>query len=91
MAGHVETMEGVRLTKRADALRGEGRRRRGRPRLGWEDCAKKDLAGVGGKWTGGVETGGGDGSETGLVVKKMLNKSSTGIGANLTPHYRNKE
>ena len=27
MAGHVETMEGVRLTKRADALRGEGRRK----------------------------------------------------------------
>ena len=29
--GHVEIMEGIRLTKRADALRVEGRRRRGRP------------------------------------------------------------
>ena len=48
-AGHVERMEGVRLTKRADAIRVEGRRRRGRPRLRWEDCMKRDLAGVGGE------------------------------------------
>ena len=45
-AGHVERMEGERLTKRAGALRGEGRRRRGRPRLRWEDCVKRDLAGM---------------------------------------------
>ena len=45
-AGHVERMERVRLTKRADVLRVEGRRRRGRPRLRWEDCVKRDLAGV---------------------------------------------
>ena len=32
-AGHVERMEGVRLTKRADALGVEGRRRRGRPNI----------------------------------------------------------
>ena len=38
-----------------------------------------------------METGGGDGSETGLVVKKKLNKSSTVIGANLTQDYRDKE
>ena len=39
-----------RLTKRADGLRVESRRRRGRPRLRWEDCVKIDLAGVGGEW-----------------------------------------
>ena len=42
-------MEGVRLTKRADVLRMEGRRRRGRPRLRWEDRMKSDMAGVGGE------------------------------------------
>ena len=35
-AGHVEGMEGERVTKRADTLRVDGRRRRGRPRLIWE-------------------------------------------------------
>ena len=42
--GQVERMEGVRLTKRADALRVEGRRRM--QRLRWEACVKRDLAGV---------------------------------------------
>ena len=49
-------MKGERLTKRADALRVEGRRRRGRPRLRWEDCMKKDVRGVkneSGGWGGG--------------------------------------
>ena len=45
-AGHVVRMERVRLMKRMDALTVEGRRRRGRPRLRWEDCVKRDLAGV---------------------------------------------
>ena len=45
----VGRIEGVRLTKRAGVLRVEGRRRRGRPRLRWEDCVKRDLAGVGGE------------------------------------------
>ena len=36
-AGSTEIMEGDCLTKRADALRVEGRRRRGRLNLGWED------------------------------------------------------
>ena len=32
-----------RLPKRAKELRGQGRRRRGRPRLRWEDCVKRDV------------------------------------------------
>ena len=35
-AGYVERKEGIRLTKRADALRVEGRRRRGRPEIEME-------------------------------------------------------
>ena len=42
-AGHVERMADDRLAKRAAELREQGRRRRGRPRLRWEDCAKRDV------------------------------------------------
>ena len=49
-AGRVERMEGESLRKRADALRVEGKRRRGRPRLRWEDCVKSYWAGVGVEW-----------------------------------------
>ena len=45
--GPVDRMGGEQLTKRADALRVEGGRRRGRRILRWEDCVKRDLAGVG--------------------------------------------
>ena len=45
----MKRLEGVRLTKRADALGVEGRRRR--PRVRWEDCVKKDLVGVGAEWS----------------------------------------
>ena len=37
-AGHVDRMADDRLPKRAAELREQGRRRRGRPRLRWEDC-----------------------------------------------------
>ena len=42
-AGHVEVMADGRLPKRAAELREQGRRRRGRPRLRWEDCVKRDV------------------------------------------------
>ena len=45
--GHVERMAEDRLTKRGDAHGEEGRRRRGRPRLRWEDCMKRDARNAG--------------------------------------------
>ena len=48
--GHVERMEGVLMSKKANVLKVEGRRRRGRPGLRWEDCLTRDLVGIGGKW-----------------------------------------
>ena len=41
-AGHVERMADDRLPKIAAELREPGRRRRGMPRLRWEDCDKRD-------------------------------------------------
>ena len=41
-AGHVERMADDRLPKRATELREQGRRRRGRPRLRWENCVLKE-------------------------------------------------
>ena len=51
-AGHVDRMADDRLSKRAAELREQGRRRRGRPRLRWEDCVKRDVkkAGEEGDW-----------------------------------------
>ena len=43
LAGHVERMTDDRLPKRVVELREEGRRRRWRPRLRWEDCVKRDV------------------------------------------------
>ena len=48
-AGHVEQMEGEQLMNRCTHTV-EGRRRRGRPRLRWEDCMKRGLEGVGEDW-----------------------------------------
>ena len=42
-AGHVERMADDRLPKRATELREQGRKRRGRPRLIWKDCVKRDV------------------------------------------------
>ena len=42
-AGHVERMADDRLPKRAAELREQGGSRRGRPRLRWEDCVKRDV------------------------------------------------
>ena len=52
-AGHVERMADDRLPKRAAELREQGRRRRGRPRLRWENCFKRDVrkAGEQEDWT----------------------------------------
>ena len=41
--GHVERMAYDRLPKRVVELREQGRRRRWRPRLRWEDCVKRDV------------------------------------------------
>ena len=49
---HVEMMADDRLPMRAAVLREQGRRRRGRPRLRWKDCVKRDVkkAGEEGDW-----------------------------------------
>ena len=45
-------LKDVILPKRAAELREQGRRRRGRPRLRWEDCVKRDVKKTGedGDW-----------------------------------------
>ena len=52
LAGHIEWMAGDRIAKRAAESREQGRRRRGRPRLRWEDCVMRDVmkAGEEGDW-----------------------------------------
>ena len=52
-AGQVERMADDRLQKRVAELREEDRRRRGRPRMRWEDCDKRDVkkAGEEEDWT----------------------------------------
>ena len=57
-AGHVERMEGKRLTKRVDVLRVEGRKRRGRPRMRWVESVKRDLVGEGVEWRMRARDGG---------------------------------
>ena len=81
----MERVEGERLKMRADAHRVEGRRgRSGKGGLRWEDCFKRDVAGVRGEWRttarnreGGVETNGGQGGETESATKKKRKQQST--------------
>ena len=83
-AGHVDRIKGGRRTKISDALRVESRRRRGRKILRWERRTRvRDRV--------GVETVGGDGTETRSVTKKKGKKSTTSIGANPTPDFRDKD
>ena len=42
-SGHVQRMGEDRLSKRAWKAEEGGRRRRGRPKLRWKDCVKRDL------------------------------------------------
>ena len=69
--------KGERLTKRLDALRVEGTMRRGRPRLRWEDSAKRGLAGVGGEWRSRA-------TERGVWTVAYLGGRSLGHDATLT-------
>ena len=50
--GHVDRMADDRLPQIAAELREQARRRRGRPRLRWEDCLKRDVKKTGeeGDW-----------------------------------------
>ena len=48
-AGHVERMGDDSLPNREAELREQGRRRRGRPRLRWDDCIKRDVRKAGEK------------------------------------------
>ena len=59
-AGHVESMADDGLPKRAAELHEEGRSRRGRPRLRWEDCVKRDVKKTGeeGDWKKTRDRGG---------------------------------
>ena len=50
-AGHVDRVADDRLPMRSTELREEGRIRRGRPMLRWEDCDKRDVRKAGGRAT----------------------------------------
>ena len=42
-AGHIQRMSEERLTKRERKTEEDDRRRRGRPKLRWMDCVKRDI------------------------------------------------
>ena len=72
-AGHVERMADDRLPKRAAELCEQGRRRRGRPSLRWEDCVKRDVrkAGEEEDWKKKTRDGGGWKRLSDEAVKKL--------------------
>ena len=49
-AGHLVRMGEVRMPKRVDRLREQGRRKRGRLQLKLEDCVRRDISKVEGGW-----------------------------------------
>ena len=73
VGGHVERMADERLPKRAAELREQGKRRRGRPRLRWEDCVKIDVkkAGEEGDWKKKIRDRGGWKLLSDEAVKKL--------------------
>ena len=42
-SGHLERMDASKLAKRAEVEKHQGRRKRGRPQLRWEDCVRRDM------------------------------------------------
>ena len=74
-AGHVERMADDRLSlpKRAAELREQGRRRRRRPWLRWEDCVKRDVkkAGEEEDWKKKTRDRGGGERQSDEGVKKL--------------------
>ena len=42
-AGHLVRMDASKLAKRAEVEKHQGRRKRGRPQLRWEDCMRRDM------------------------------------------------
>ena len=51
-AGHLVRMGKERMANRADMMREQGGMKKGRPRLRWEDCVRRDIhrVGVVGEW-----------------------------------------
>ena len=80
-AGIVERMADDKLPKRAAelCLREQGRRRRGRPRLRWEDCVKRDVKKTGeeGDWKKKTGDRGG--------WKRISDEAVKSCGQHLTP------
>ena len=78
-AGHVERMADDRLPKRAEELREQGKRRRVRPRLRWEDCVKRDVKKTGeeGDWKKKTGDRGG--------WKRLADRRRKGCRQHLTP------
>ena len=42
-AGHLVRTDASKLAKRAEVEKHQGRRKRGRPQLRWEDCVRRDM------------------------------------------------